>query len=1324
MQVLTLARVQSAKRRQRRLIGSPFLAPPSNSSSVRAFDNTRTENIQFYTPLTLIVGYNGSGKTTIIECLKYATTGDQPPNSKGGAFIHDPKLCGEKEVLAQVRLGFKGTGGAALVTTRSLQLTVKKNARSVKTIDSSLNMWKNGEKTTLSKRNAEIDAIMPDYLGVSKAILDNVIFCHQDESLWPMSEPSVLKKKFDEIFEALKWTKAVDNLKIQRKNQTAKLSNLKTHEQYAKADKEKGEKIEKQSRLLGKEVEDLKVRTQDMYGEVRHAAKEAQDLEVQASQFHKVVAELHGKKIQADAKRETIDDLAQHMRKMTEADVDLKEMLARHEESLQAYDADERSQTDSCHDIATRIEQGRRSLGQKQSEHGRFEAEKEQYERQLQARQSLVKDTARRHGIRGFDYDLDDQKIQDFMDRVNRMAREQNQALESARKEAQEERQRVQATLNGQTESRLSLNQRKEYARSQMATNDKKSNGLSTELGKSGVNEGGRAKLESRMEDIQSDLNTSKEALESAEWDQKIKNAESETSRHEDASEELTSEVAEATKHAGDMAQLDYFRKSLKENERSMDTMTGAHGEKLAEILGAHWQPPSLEEDFRGALERRTEALKDAELQRTNVNRDLEQVDYKLNATRAKLKSDEEERLKQAKAINSVTDDDDTNRYLQVVQEVEQNREIVKKDVDSFSTMHEWYSQCAKTLEKSDKCRLCERSFKSDKERSAFTAKVQALASRAAQEGESELKSMDNDLKSLRAMSGTYESWKRLDQIDIPKLQNEVKSLMPQRDQLLQQAETLDEQLNQKQGSKRNAELLSKTVQQIVRYQTEIASLKVNIESISAKQSQSGRSRTPDEIQTQLRSANESVRSAKGVLATLTRDRDRARTRITELELEFRDVKAELSTVSQQLAEQSRVSTQIEELTKLNDEQRSNVRNIDEDLQKLAPQISQTQAKLEDVNARARSQEQELQSQASKTSESAQQIKLADRDINAYLDKNGPKQLERSNREMQNFLDDIEELEKDQKRVTAAIHKMREQHQDQANVKMDIVRNLKYRENLRALESLQGEIEELQSRNAQVDLDEYNAQAHRWSLERSKLSAEQASMMGELKSKDNELGRLVDEWETSYEHAPKKYKEAHIKVEATKAAIEDLGRCCGALDHGIMEFHKVKMEAINQIIEELWRSTYRGSDVDTVLIKSDNENQKGGKSYNYRVCMIKQDAEMDMRGRCSAGQKVLASIIIRLALAYTFGTNCGIIALDEPTTNLDRDNISSLAKSLHDLIKDRQKQHNFQLIVITHDEDFLRDMQCQDFCDNYYRVSRNNRQKSVIERQSVDGILG
>lgn len=82
-----------------------------------------------------------------------------------------------------------------------------------------------------------------------------------------------------------------------------------------------------------------------------------------------------------------------------------------------------------------------------------------------------------------------------------------------------------------------------------------------------------------------------------------------------------------------------------------------------------------------------------------------------------------------------------------------------------------------------------------------------------------------------------------------------------------------------------------------------------------------------------------------------------------------------------------------------------------------------------------------------------------------------------------------------------------------------------------------------------------------------------------------------------------------------------------------------------------------------------------------------------------------------------------MIALDEPTTNLDRDNIKSLAESLNGIIKTRAAQRNFQLIVITHDEEFLKFMRCSDFCDTYYRVSRDDKQKSVIARQPIDNVV-
>ena len=116
----------------------------------------------------------------------------------------------------------------------------------------------------------------------------------------------------------------------------------------------------------------------------------------------------------------------------------------------------------------------------------------------------------------------------------------------------------------------------------------------------------------------------------------------------------------------------------------------------------------------------------------------------------------------------------------------------------------------------------------------------------------------------------------------------------------------------------------------------------------------------------------------------------------------------------------------------------------------------------------------------------------------------------------------------------------------------------------------------------------------------------------------------------------------------------------------------MKIDEINKSIKHIWKQVYRGSDIDWIEIRSEDEGKDGEggetlksrKTYNYRVVIVKGDTAFDMRGRCSCGQKVLASIIIRLALAETFGLNCGILALDEPTTNLDRDNIESLATAL------------------------------------------------------------
>merc|ERR1712150_242453 len=236
------------------------------------------------------------------------------------------------------------------------------------------------------------------------------------------------------------------------------------------------------------------------------------------------------------------------------------------------------------------------------------------------------------------------------------------------------------------------------------------------------------------------------------------------------------------------------------------------------------------------------------------------------------------------------------------------------------------------------------------------------------------------------------------------------------------------------------------------------------------------------------------------------------------------------------------------------------------------------------------------------------------------------------------------------------------------------------------------------------------------------LERQKSKLIGRLGELDNTIEELESELnDDKYRLAEERYKRKSIEARCRYHVINDLNKYYIALDWSIMRFHQERMRVINRIIRELWRSTYRGNDIDYIEIETDDgtDAMSGAdkrKNVNYRVVMVKNETKLDMRGRCSAGQKVLASLIIRLALAETFSNSCGMIALDEPTTNLDRENIESLAQALGDLVAKRSAQRNFQLIVITHDEELIDHLSRIDQVDYFYRVSRDEKGRSIIRR--------
>ena len=230
--------------------------------------------------------------------------------------------------------------------------------------------------------------------------------------------------------------------------------------------------------------------------------------------------------------------------------------------------------------------------------------------------------------------------------------------------------------------------------------------------------------------------------------------------------------------------------------------------------------------------------------------------------------------------------------------------------------------------------------------------------------------------------------------------------------------------------------------------------------------------------------------------------------------------------------------------------------------------------------------------------------------------------------------------------------------------------------------------------------------------------------IGKVEELKNNLNRLTQELKNgTYTNIEKKYNKLKLNYIASIQTQKEIENYYEALDQSLLKYHGKRMEEINKLINYYWSMTYKGKDIKSIEIKSDFEKSAKTRNYNYRIVFFTPGGNgLDMRGRCSAGQKILASIIIRLALAETFCNNCGILCLDEPTTNLDEENSKSLAKALREIIQSRSEDQNFQLIVITHDPVFV-DLLGSDYCDNFWHVTKNKENFSTVALKPINSIF-
>ena len=1135
-----------------------------NHYRVRSFDNTRAETIQFHTPLTLIVGYNGSGKTVRLSCnLKEKDLGDQcrllsnvsntPQLGSCPQIVRavhsytiqmqvtfvrcvwcsltEHQICNEKEVLAQVKLSFQTTSGDQMVITRNLQLTVKKTGRQQKTLEGSLTTKsRNGERISVSSRVAELDKIMPHHLGVSKAVLDFVIFCHQDESLWPMSEPAPLKKKFDEIFEALKYTKAIDNIKLLRKGKGEDLKRLKDTEQFSKVIKNKGDKAEKESRELDAQLKELTAEISDHRAKANEADKKFRDASDRAAEFTTIIGSLKNEQSKLDMLQDNLNRLDINLRKRDEPDEWLQSELDHYEERMAAHRRLEEQQIEQYQDLERRNKDAEAKLSRRHVEAGKREEQRANHERYIEERKALVTRTSRQHNIRGYDTDLDDMQIGEYMDKIGRLLKDQNAAVEKVRRKTQKEMDMAQTVLNKLAERKSALRENKTTSKSQINANNNALRAKQSDVNKIETDEGGRAILEANIKDLEVRLQKAKDDSRQGHWDNKIKENETQLKKLIEENEELNEELYQGTKQAGELASLDHLKKDAADCERNINKMKEVYSDRFRAVVGHTWEPSRLENQFQTVIDQRSRNLKDAERDRDIVLRKVEQTEYKLTTTKADFNNAEKE-LKACVQILNDNVDGEPEKYDKSLSDLQEARDVYKADFDNFENQRRYFTKGIAVAHGKHHCNLCERPFRG-RELTDFVKRMEEkLIKETAEKVALDLKETEEELRKAKEAGPSHDAWVRLSQTEIPRLREDVKRLGDEREKMLHELETQDKNVKEREEAKMDVESLEKPVANTAKYHNDLARKIEEIKKLSEKQKDSGMPRTVDETRKSIQSLQVKIRDLRNTIEKLKTDRERARSLSSALELDLSKANNSLSTATHELEKRQSLAKQIDELKNANQDHQARMDRLDMDLQEIEPQYADEETKKEEIQRRGMDKERDLHQEAKRLSESVQQLQLAAKNIAAYTENGGSAQLDKCRRDVKSVEQEISNIKDEQRQVTISINKIKQEVNNQDSTKRNIQDNIAYRQNLKSLDSVKAEISELSARNNEADRENWLKQKNYWQRIYNDHYTEQTSKLGNARAKDDQLATLLRDWETEYKDAAENFKKAHIEVE-------------------------------------------------------------------------------------------------------------------------------------------------------------------------------------------------
>jgi DNA repair protein RAD50 len=285
-----------------------------------------------------------------------------------------------------------------------MELTQKKTAQTFKQLDGVLRMMdpETGERVSLSHKCTELDKQIPQLLGVSKPILEHVVFCHQEDASWPLMEGAVLKKRFDDIFDSTKYSKALHIFRQTEKDFLVRVKDLKVDVASYSAHKQAADAFRKELTEQNEQIESLDDMKKELAEQISRMGTEMKSLrEILTS-----VDEIEDLIVARTKELDQQNEVTMKQREMLEEDLtqkhtsqELQNRLRNFYQNMTSQVQEKQDLENQVNDLQNDIDVARQEEMKLTSQIGKLTAEKEVYEKNLLERYKKMESIAQMYSL-------------------------------------------------------------------------------------------------------------------------------------------------------------------------------------------------------------------------------------------------------------------------------------------------------------------------------------------------------------------------------------------------------------------------------------------------------------------------------------------------------------------------------------------------------------------------------------------------------------------------------------------------------------------------------------------------------------------------------------------------------------------------------------------------------------------------------------------------------------------------------------------------------------------------------------------------------------